>query len=96
MNKYSALFEDEDDIFLGSPESKFMDVLFNANNDVVRGELGAFVRKVATMEMIIEEHVNKDIDVAIKRYDAEHLGEAEEQAKNLFIELMGNILSRSE
>jgi len=96
MNKYSALFEDEDDVFLGSPESKFMDVLFNANNDVVRGELGNFIKRVATMEMMLEEHVGDDITGAIKMYDAEHFGAADEQAKNLFIELMGNILSRSE
>jgi len=96
MNKYSALFEDEDDVFLGSPESKFMDVLFNANNDVVRDELGAFIRKVATMEMIMEEYVGNDIHKAVNQYDAEHFGQAEEQAKNLYIELMGNILSKSE
>ncbi|MEJ2415154.1 MAG: DUF2018 family protein [Sulfurimonas sp.] len=34
--KYEALFEDEDNIFGGSPKSKFMDVVFTANNDVVR------------------------------------------------------------
>lgn len=96
MNKYSALFEDEDDVFLGSPESKFMDVVFNANNDVVRNELGDFIRKVATMEMIMEEYVGNDINQAVQRYDAEHFGAAEDQSKNLFIELMGNILSKSE
>jgi hypothetical protein len=39
MSKYSALFEDEDDVFLGSPTSKLMDIIFNANNDVVRFDL---------------------------------------------------------
>lgn len=97
MNKYSALFEDEDDVFLGSPESKFMDVLFNANNGVVRKELGNFIRKVATMEMIMEEHLgHNDINEAVLRYDTEHYGEAEENAKSIFIELMGKVLTQNE
>jgi len=97
MNKYSALFEDEDDVFLGSPESKFMDVLFHANNGVVRKELGDFIRKVSTMEMIMEEQMgHNDIDQVVRRYDAEHFGEAEENAKSIFIELMGKILTQNE
>ncbi len=39
MSKFAALLEDEDDIFLGSPKSGIFDVVFNANNDVVRSEL---------------------------------------------------------
>jgi len=93
---YDALFEDEDDIFLGSPESKFMDVVFNANNDVVRFELGEFISKVATMEMMLEEFVGEDIDGAIKQFNAKSFGISDAKAKSIYIELMGNILSKSE
>ena len=93
---YSALFEDEDDVFLGSPKSKFMDVVFNANNDVVRHELGKFIEKVAIMELMLEESVGDDIDTAVQRFDANNYGESDVKAKSLFIELMGKILSQSE
>jgi len=96
MSKYSALFEDEDDIFAGSPESRLMDVIFNANNDIVRQELRNFITKAATMELMLEEHVGEDIDSAVRNYDIHHLGDADEKAKSLYIELMGTILSQSE
>ncbi len=93
---YSALFEDEDDVFSGSPKSKLMDVVFNANNDVVRHELSKFIEKVATMELMLEEHVGEDVDRAIKMFEANNLGVSDVKAKSLYIELMGAILSQSE
>jgi len=96
MSKYSALFEDEDDMFLGSPESKFMDVIFNANSDIVRQELEVFVEKVAAMEMMLEEHVGSDVHDVVKNYKFAHFDETREKAKSLYIEIMGNILSQSE
>ena len=96
MSKYSALFEDEDDIFLGSPKSKLMDVIFNANNDIVKGELEKFMLKFATMELMLEEYVGEDVNKAIQTYDANNFGNADEKVKSIYIELMGNILSQSE
>lgn len=96
MSKYSALFEDEDDIFSGSPKSRFMDVVFNANNDIVRQELALFIEKVAVMELMLEEQVGEDVAGAIKNYHYAHLDETEEKTKSLFVELMGNVLSQSE
>ncbi len=93
---YSALFEDEDDIFGGSPRSKFMDVVFNANNDIVRQELEKFVEKVAAMELMLQEQVGDDIDTVVARYKASHLDEVATKTKSIYIELMGNILSQSE
>jgi len=93
---YAALFEDEDDIFGGSPRSKFMDVVFNANNDIVRQELENFIEKVAVMELMLEEKIGGDVDSAIESYRATHLDEANAKAKSLYVELMGAVLSQSE
>jgi hypothetical protein len=93
---YDALFEDEDNIFGGSPKSKFMDVVFNANNDIVRQELEIFIEKVAAMELMLEEHVGIDIDSAIKRYRASNQSLVDNKAKSLYVEIMGSILSQSE
>lgn len=93
---YEALFEDEDDIFGGSPRSKFMDVVFNANNDVVRYELEQLVEKTAIMELLLEKYIDEDIGQAILNYKFSNSMEAETKIKSLFVELMGDILSKSE
>ncbi|WP_457744556.1 DUF2018 family protein [Sulfurimonas sp.] len=93
---YAALFEDEDDIFGGSPRSKLMDVIFNANNDIVRQELENFIERVAVMELILEEQIGENIDRAIDNHKNAHLDEAGIKTKSLYVELMGAILSQSE
>jgi len=96
MANYAALFEDEDDIFGGSPKSKFMDVVFNANNDIVRQELANFIDKVAIMEQMLEEHVGDDINKAVEQYYFQHQDDCDTKAKSLYVELTGAILSQSE
>lgn len=98
MNKFAALFEDEDDIFLGSPKSKFFDVVFNANNDVAQYELEAMVNRMATMELLLEETLGsaEEIEAKIKEYTYSKEKEIEAHAKNTYIVYMGAILSKSE
>ncbi len=96
MANYAALFEDEEDIFGGSPRSKFMDVVFNANNDIVRQELSNFIEKFAVMELILEEHVGEDVASAISQYKMGHLDLVDTKTKSIYVEIMGAILSQSE
>ena len=93
---YEALFEDEGDIFGGTPKSKFMDVLFNANNDIVRAELEKFFEKAAVMEAMLEEQYDDNLDREIAKYQIEHQDEVDARLKSLYIEVMGDILSQSE
>jgi len=92
---FEALLEDEDNIFGGSPKSKFMDVVFNANNDIVRQELEKMVYKMAAMEVALEKN-GVDVDTAVQEIMFNHGSEVEDTAKSIYIELMGNILSQSE
>jgi Domain of unknown function (DUF2018) len=98
MSKYSALFEDEDDVFLGSPKSKFFDVVFNANNDVARYELEDMIDRMATMELLLEERMGslEEIEDTIKEYKYSRTADIEAHAKNTYIYYMGAILSKSE
>ena len=91
-----GLFEDEDDIFMGSPKSKLMDVLFNANNDRVRHELEKFIDRTAAMEMMLIKHIGDDIHSEVDKFSGLNADEVENKAKSLYIELMGEILSQSE
>jgi len=98
-----GLFEDEDDIFMGSPKSKLMDIVFNANNDVVRHELEKFIDRAAALEMMMREKCGEEfsddgdeIEKEIHSYILTRRDEVDNFAKNLYIELMGAILSQSE
>lgn len=95
-NKYSALFEDEDDVFLGSPVSKLMDIVFTANNDVVRFDLENFIRHRAALEMVINKHLGDDFNDEVQRFMVENRNEVETKMKSLCIELMGEIVCKSE
>jgi hypothetical protein len=96
MSKYSALFEDEDDVFLGSPLSKLMDIIFNANNDVVRFDLENFMRRRAALELLMEEKLGEDYGREIDIFMVENREEVDSKTKSLSIELMGEIVSKSE
>ena len=96
MSKYSALFEDEDDVFLGSPTSKLMDIIFNANNDVVRFDLENFMKRRAALEMVLEEKLGENYGEMIDIFIVENREEVEIKTKSLSIELMGEIVSKSE
>ncbi len=94
---YEALFEDEESVFNGSPKSKFLDVVFTANNDVVRYDLELLVQKMAAMELLLEKHLgHDDIEGAVKQFEFENGGECDMKTKSLFIELTGSIVSKSE
>jgi len=90
------MYEDEDDYFMGSPESKLMDIMFNANNDVVRFDLINFIRKRAAMELVLEEKLGEDFDEQISLFMVENRDLVESKMKSLCIELMGEIVSKSE
>lgn len=95
--KYSALFEDEDDIFLGSPQSKFEDIMFNANRNIAINELNSMVQKIAMLEMLLEDKY--DAEELEKKLRAMALVESEaveQKAKSIYIELTGNVLCQSE
>lgn len=92
---FAALLEDEGDLFGGTPKSKFMDVVFNANNDIVKQELEKLVYKMAAMEVALEQ-AGYDVDAIVKEIQFENGSEVEEVAKSIFIETMGNVLSQSE
>lgn len=91
------LFEDEDDIFQGSPKSKFMDIVFAANRDLVQNELERLMRRLAAMEVMLQEtHGEEGIDRAIRSMEFERSDEIEMMVKNLYLTSVGNVLTQNE
>ena len=95
MAKYEALFEDEDNIFGGSPESKYHDIANQANDEIVKDEFNKIVQKFAIMEaMLREQYEDNELDRKITQYSIEKSVEVENMKKGLYIEFTGNIVMR--
>ena len=95
MAKYDALFEDDEDIFGGTPESKYHDVANNASGDIVKDEFNNIVEKFAIMEKILQkEYGVEKLEQKISQYSMENRKEIELHKKSLFIEFTGNIVMR--
>lgn len=88
--------EDEDDIFMGSPKSKFFDVTREASQDVVEEEIDKIVEKVAILEMILSEGKAHDFDInkVIEEYKFNNEKEVESMKKGLYVEFSGEIICR--
>ncbi len=89
---------EDDDIFGGKPEKKFFDIVFNANRNLVQDELNNSVRKVAALELLLEEMFteDKDTDAIINNYVFKNQDKVNQRTDNLYIEMMGNILTQNE
>ena len=89
------IFEDEDDIFMGSPKSKFLDIIFNANRGLVDEELERLIERIAILEIFLDED-DEVLERKIKQYAFENRDEVELKVKELYMESMGNIVTRNE
>ena len=93
-NKY--FLEDEDDMFVGSPKSKYFDIARQANEEIVADETDKIIEKVAVMELMLSKDKDVDFDLnrVIKQYVFENTDEVEEMKKGLYIEFTGEIVCR--
>jgi len=89
------IFEDEDDIFMGSPRSKFLDIVFNANRGLVESELERLIERLAILELMQQEDP-EFLDKKLLEYRFKHQDDVDTKMKSLFIESMGNILTQNE
>lgn len=93
------LYEDEDDFFTGSPRSKFFDIIFNANKDLVKHKLLDLIDRYNAMEILLEKNLQSDndaIESLIKTTIYEEADEILRRNNNLFIAAMGDILTQHE
>ncbi len=87
----------DDDIFEGTPEGRYFDIVFNANRNVVENELLNTIEKMSALELLLEEMLEgKDIENIIRNYIINNPKKIKERKINNIIESMGNILSQSE
>lgn len=93
MASYDALFEDEDDIFGGTPESKYWDIVKQVSPDIARHEFDTIIAKMAAMEMMLmEQHDEETLDKVIERYIFANESMIENRKKNLYMEYAGRLI----
>jgi len=95
MSKFDALFEDEDDIFAGTPQSRYWDISGQLSQDLVKDEFDGVVERLAVMEaMLSEMHDYDDLDRTVKSYALSNMSEVEELKKSVYMELAGQLIYR--
>lgn len=92
-NKFEALFEDEDDIFAGTPKSKFWDMLTVPHKDIAQEVLDEIITRYAVMETILKQTIDEEmINSYLDQHYYENSVEIEETKKSLYMEFVGSIV----
>jgi len=95
MSKYDALFEDENDIFGGTPLSKFYDIVNQSSDEVVKSQLEFIARKFAALEMELGKYTDeKSIERLLSSAKFDETKELNNKVKSLLIEWTGDIVMR--
>ena len=89
------IFNDDDGMFMGTPKSKFFDIVFNANRNLVEQELEDIIERMALLEMIAEEY-EENLEQKLAELKFSKSQELEERKIDTFISSMGNILTQNE
>ena len=95
MGKFDALFEDEDDIFAGTPQSRYWDIQSQLSEDLIKDEFDVLVQRVAILEQLLSEHHDFEIlDKMISSYSYTNFSKVEEMKKSVYMELAGKLIYR--
>ena len=88
--------EDEDDIFMGSPKSKFFDVSREASQDIVEEEWDKVIEKLAVLEMMVQKEKGMDFDInkMVEEFKWDNEKEVNAMKKGLYVEFTGEIICR--
>jgi hypothetical protein len=87
---------DEDDILIGSPRSKFFDMILNANRDLVENILEKNIDRFAAMEILLRDELRDEFENVINQTIYERQDAIEEVKNDFFINCVGEILSQHE
>lgn len=80
-------FDEDDELFGGSVETKFFDVVFHASPTLVKREITGMLEKIAKYEILLEQN----------KIDTKQYVELDEGTiEDYYIQSMGNILSNHE
>ncbi|MDR0407342.1 MAG: DUF2018 family protein [Campylobacteraceae bacterium] len=87
---------DEDDVLTGSPRSKFFDMLFNANKNLVVCVMENWVERFAAMESLLRRELGDEFESKIQEIMYENADAIEDGINDFFIGKVSEILSQHE
>ena len=91
------LYEDDDDFLMGTPQSKFFDILFHANRDIVKDKLLQCIDRYNALEPLLEKTLSEEaLDGLVQSTILENPDLLLQRNNDLFIAMMGEILSQNE
>ena len=93
MKNYDALFEDENDIFGGTPQSKYWDISKQISEDFAQEAFDDIITRMASMEQMLMRYYDEEkLDDAVKYHGYENSTLIEERKKSLYMELAGRLI----
>lgn len=92
------LYEDEDDYFVGSPKSKFFDIVFNANRSLVEDSISDIAERYSAMEILLEELIpdETELEYRINEIRTNRADEIIQKCNSLYIVATGEVLTQHE
>ncbi len=88
------MFLEDDDLFGGSVQKKYFDIIFNANRNLVEYQLTTNLERIAALELLIDEGEN--LDQILRKLSIEKSDEIAKSLEDLYITGMGDIVSQNE
>lgn len=96
MGKFDALFEDEDDIFQGSPVSKYWDIYGQCIEEITKDEFDIIVGRLAAMEAMLSETYNYEtLDREVEAYQLKNYDTMPDLKKSVYIDLAAKLIFRN-
>lgn len=86
-----------DELFEGTPEDRYFDILFTANRNLVKDELINLIEKLAVCEILLEKHGVDSMEVAdVKGYILDNQDRVDSVKNNIYMHSMTEIISKNE
>ena len=96
MGKFDALLEDENDIFGGTPVSKYWDIHSQTIEEITRDEFDILLGRLVAMEAILSEtYEYETLDKKISSHIIQNLGEIDNLKKSAYMDLAGKLIFRA-
>lgn len=85
-------------IFEGTPQDKWLEIIFNASQSLASQELTRILERMATMEILLEKRLGESWEEELDyiKTSEESSEEIYSHTQSLAIESMGNILTKNE
>jgi len=92
---WDLLNEDENNIFSGTPKSKFWDIANQANEEIVNDVFDKIIEEYAIMEKLLEQFLSdEEVEKAFNTMPLSETDELENRKKGLYIQFTTEIVQR--